>query len=128
MRVLLDTHVFLWSKSNDPRMSGSAWSILRDPGNELFMSAMSVAEIAIKFSIKKLKLDQTFDQLVGEGMANGGIFEIPFRTSHATRLNRLPLHHRDPFDRMILATAVEEDLFLLSDDRLFGSYDVRLIW
>jgi clan AA aspartic protease len=100
MKLLLDTHVFIWSKTNDPRMSSSAWSMLRDPANQLFMSSISVAEMAIKSAIGKLSLDLPLDQFVTTGMQNAQIVELPLRSTHAIRLASLPLHHRDPFDRL----------------------------
>ena len=125
MNLLLDTHVFIWSKTDDPRMSSSAWSMLRDPGNQLFMSSISVAEMAIKSAIGKLSLDLPLDQFVTTGMRNGQIAELPLRSSHAIRLASLPLHHRDPFDRLLIATALrssplwmETGASLVSDDDL----------
>src|SRR4051812_20359454 len=108
MKLILDTHVFLWAKANDPRMSATAWSVLKDPGNELYFSAVSVAEMAIKSATGKLKLSMPLDQLVRQGLASAGIVEVPLRSSHALRLTSLPPHHRDPFDRLILATAIDE--------------------
>ena len=86
MRFLLDTHVFLWAKTNDARMSRSAWAILHDPGNELYLSAITVAEIAIKSAAGKLTLSLPIEQLVLEGMRNSRIIEAPFRAAHAIRL------------------------------------------
>ncbi len=128
MRLLLDTHVFLWSKSNDRRMSDHAWSLLRDPGNELLMSAVSVAEMAIKIRLGRLTLDVPLKDFVKTGMTTGRILELPLVASHAARLADLPLHHRDPFDRLLIATAIEEDLTLLTNDPEIRKYFVQTTW
>jgi PIN domain nuclease of toxin-antitoxin system len=128
MKILLDTHVFLWSKGNDPRMSPTAWSLLKDPNNDLFLSAVSVAEMAIKSVIGKLALDVPLETLIHGGMQSSRVEELPFRADHALRLSMLPFHHRDPFDRMIIASAMEEGWPLLSNDPAIRKYPVHVIW
>jgi PIN domain nuclease of toxin-antitoxin system len=128
MRLLLDTHVFLWSKANDLRMSANAWSMLRDPANELFMSVVSIAEVAIKVSTGKLSLGVPMPEFVEAGMKNGQIAEMPLRMPHAITLSTLPFHHRDPFDRLLIATAIVEDLTILTNDPEMGKYAVNIAW
>jgi len=128
VNVLLDTHTFLWSKSNDPRMSASAWSILRDPANQLFLSSISAAEMAIKHAIGKLSLATPLPAFLAEGMRNAQVAEVPLRITHTHRLLTLPLLHRDPFDRLLIATALEEDMTLLTDDQEIRQYPVKFVW
>jgi PIN domain nuclease of toxin-antitoxin system len=128
VNLLLDTHVFLWSKSNDARLSPLAWSMLRDPGNQLYLSAISVVEIAIKTGLGKLTLDMPLNDFVTLGMKNAGIIAVELRSAHAPRLATLPPHHRDPFDRLLVATAIEDSLTLLTDDAEIRKYDVKLAW
>jgi len=128
VNLLLDTHVFLWSKTNDPRMSSVAWGMLRDPNNQLYLSAISVVEIAIKVGIGKLLLDIPLPEFISTGMRNSGIMEVQLNAAHGIRLAALPPHHRDPFDRLLIATALEEGLTLLSDDAEVRKYDVEVAW
>lgn len=128
MNLLLDTHAFIWSKTNDDRLPPSAWAMLRDPGNQLFISAISIAEMAIKVGIGKLTLDVELSEFLHTGMKNSQISELPLGSSHAIRLATLPLHHRDPFDRLLVATAMEENLTLLTDDVEIRKYPVNLAW
>jgi len=109
-------------------MSDHAWSLLRDPGNELLMSAVSVAEMAIKIRLGRLTLDVPLKDFVKTGMTTGRILELPLVASHAARLADLPLHHRDPFDRLLIATAIEEDLTLLTNDPEIRKYFVQTTW
>lgn len=128
MKILLDTHVFLWSKGNDPRMSPMAWSVLKNPNNDLFLSAVSIAEMAIKSMVGKLTLDVPLETLIHKGMQSSRVAELPFRADHALKLVALPFHHRDPFDRMIIASAMEEGWPLLSNDPAIRQYPVDVIW
>jgi PIN domain nuclease of toxin-antitoxin system len=128
VNLLLDTHVFLWSKANDRRMSSSAWGMLRDPNNQLYLSAISVVEMAIKTAIGKLTLDIPLADLVLSGMKDAGIIEVELRSAHGIRLATLPQHHRDPFDRLLVATALEESLILLTNDAEIRKYDAKVAW
>jgi PIN domain nuclease of toxin-antitoxin system len=128
VNLLLDTHVFIWSKTNNPRMSPDAWRLLRDPSNQLFLSSISVVEIAIKAGIGKLTLGMSVQEFVLTGMRNAGIAEVALGCAHALRLAELPAHHRDPFDRMIIATAIEEDFTLVSDDAEIRKYSIKMAW
>jgi len=94
----------------------------------LLLSSVSVAEIAIKHAIGKMSLDVPLEEFVRTGMANGQLIELPLRAAHCVRLANLPLHHRDPFDRLLIATAQADDLTLLSNDSEFAQYGVKLAW
>jgi PIN domain nuclease of toxin-antitoxin system len=128
MKLLLGTHVFIWSKTDDPRMTAAAWAALRDPANVLHLSAVSVAEMAIKHAAGKLKLDLPLEEFLATGMSHAQIMELPLRNDHAVLLQSLPMHHRDPFDRMLVAQAQVEELTLLTQDINITKYNVRTIW
>lgn len=123
MRVLLDTHVLLWWLNDDAVLRPQHRLAIADPANEVFVSAITFVEISIKQSLAKLDAPFISDDLVAEQ----GMTALPFTAAHARRLMLLPPHHRDPFDRMLLAQAWEEDLsFATVDDRI-SRYDVRLL-
>lgn len=120
MRLLLDTHAFLELAEQDAdRFSVVARKALSDPGNQLLLSAVSITEIAIKSAIQKL--DVSASDLL-RAMEDLQLQAIEFTSLHAVRMFDLPLHHRDPFDRMLIATALCEDIPLVSRDTVFKSY------
>lgn len=112
MRLLLDTHVLLWALSNSPRLPQVFAEAITEPSNLKYVSSISVAEIEIKRSIGKLVAPPT---LTG-ALTGAGFDELPFTAEHARTLSTLPLHHKDPFDRMLVAQALLEDLTFLSCD------------
>jgi PIN domain nuclease of toxin-antitoxin system len=123
MKILVDTHIFLWMLSCPERLNEKRRYELEFPGNEVFLSAMSIAELVIKSSMGKIDVD--FDPLE---LAREMLIDIlGFSGIHAMTMARLPLHHRDPFDRMIIAQAVSERLNLMSDDSKFLRYDCHII-
>ena len=118
MRILLDTHVYLWSRSDPSRLSARERSAVRDPSNELFLSVASAWEIEITRAIGKLDVpDDWMDRT-----AAFGVRWLPVRTEHVRELRRLPQHHRNPFDRMIVAQSRVEGLSLLTHDPLVLRY------
>lgn len=121
MRLLLDTHVALWVRVDAPELPDAFRQALLDPGNEPLVSTISLAEIAAKKAVGKLTLAQDFR--VGLGAV--GLDELPFTGAHASALDVLPLLHRDPFDRMLVAQAIAEDLTFLTVDEQCLRYDVR---
>ncbi len=128
MRVLLDTHVFLWFITDDRRLSSRAREIMEDPENDLLLSIASLWEIAIKASLGKLTLARPFGELMPHELAENAIEILPIRLDHLTTLTSLPFHHRDPFDRLIVAQAVVEEMPVLSGDSAFSRYPARLLW
>ena len=128
MRVLLDTNSFLWFIGGNNRLSPDARNIIADLDNQLFLSVASLWEIAIKISIGKLSLLQPFGQLIPQQLLESDISVMPIALNHLTRLSDLPFHHRDPFDRLIIAQAVTESLPVISSDAVFSQYPVKLIW
>jgi PIN domain nuclease of toxin-antitoxin system len=123
VRVLLDTHVVLWWLFDEPQLGPRVRAVIANEKNEIFVSAVTVAEIAIKRSLGKLHGP---DGLVG-ALAEEGFVELPLLASHSTALEFLPFHHRDPFDRMLVAQARAESLTLASYDARVLHYDVESV-
>ena len=128
MRLLLDTHGWLWMRAEPERLADSSRQLLHDPANELFLSAASVWEIAIKFAIGKLRLPEPPAVFITQRMVEDRVGALPILHAHALRAGELPLHHRDPFDRLLIAQAQIEGLTVLTADRVFAKYDVPVHW
>ena len=128
MKVLLDTHAFLWSITGDDQLSKTAEEIFMDPDNNLFFSAASFWEICIKMSLGKLSLKRGWSKTIQEEMRINAVQWLPVEMQHCVELTKLPFHHRDPFDRMLIAQALAEDLQLLSRDGRLSAYEIELIW
>ena len=128
MKVLLDTHAFLWSITGDDRLSKTAEEIFLDPDNNLFFSAASFWEICIKMSLGKLSLKRGWFETIQEEMRINAVQWLPVEMPHCVELTNLPFHHRDPFDRMLIAQAMTEDLQLLSRDSRLSAYEIKRIW
>jgi PIN domain nuclease of toxin-antitoxin system len=127
MKALLDTHAFLWALAGDERMSRLARDTFAGPAG-LSLSIASVWEILIKVQSGKLNLPRPAGPYVLRKLAENGIEVLPISIDHLLALERLPMHHRDPFDRMLIAQSLEENLPIVTSDLLFARYDVRLIW
>ncbi len=127
MRLLVDTHVWLWWLTEPTRLNLEAGALLADPGNRIFLSAASVWEIVIKHALGKLTLPADPDQLVPRAMAEDGLIGLAIGHAHVLRVGRLPHHHRDPFDRVLVAQAQVEGMPILTADPVFGAYDVPLL-
>ena len=127
MRVLLDTQYWLWMASAPERLSPRARTIVESIDNELFLSAGSAWEIAIKHALGKLQLPEPPDRYVPSRMSALGTSPLPIEHAHALRVATLPSHHRDPFDRLLVAQAQIERLPILTADRIFERYDVDTI-
>jgi PIN domain nuclease of toxin-antitoxin system len=128
MRVLLDTHVLIWLVEGDKNLSSVARSAIEDEDNSLYLSIASLWEITIKLSLGKLDLQLSVDEMVESFLIPGGIEILQIETSHLSILRDLPLHHRDPFDRLIIAQAQAENMTLISADGVFYQYGVDLVW
>ena len=127
MRYLIDTHAFLWFAADDPQLSRRARAVFADPAQECFLSAASVWEMAIKASLGKLVLDTSLEQLVRGGVARG-VRLLDVTAAHAYHVERLPFHHRDPFDRLLVAQAAHEGLHVITADAQFDAYPVKRVW
>ncbi len=127
MRLLLDTHAFLWWAEQPERLSKLAFAACKDESNELFLSLASIWEIQIKVQFGKLKLDLPLADLVQEQQENM-IRLLPITQSHIFELDALPSHHRDPFDRVLIAQSRVENLILLTTDAMIKQYPVQTYW
>jgi PIN domain nuclease of toxin-antitoxin system len=127
MKILLDTQAFLWLQTEPERFSGRTLSLLTDRANDLFFSAASAWEIAIKYALGKLDLPTSPAHYLPRRMSQSGILGLPVQHAHALRAGALPQHHRDPFDRMLVAQAQIERMPLLSADPLLAAYEVRML-
>lgn len=128
MKVLLDTHAFLWWITDDPQLSARAREIISDGKNELFLSAASGWEIAIKTKLKRLKLPGKVERFIGEQLALNAIESLPVQMSHALHVYAIPDHHRDPFDRLLAAQVKLENLHFLTADRQMSKYGIKVLW
>lgn len=128
MKVLLDTHAFLWLITGDDRLSENARQTFLNTDNSLFFSAASLWEICIKKSLGKISLKDGWFQTIQKEMKINTIQWLPIEMTHCAEVTELPLHHRDPFDRMLIAQAIVEDMKLLSRDSRLSVYAIELIW
>lgn len=128
MSLLLDSHSFLWFIEGSPQLSAHAKSLIADPANVLFLSMASVWEIAIKVSLGKLPLNQPFDQLMASQLAIHSINVLDISLAHTVGVSRLPFHHRDPFDRLIISQSLVEQLPVVGIDTVFDLYGIDRYW
>lgn len=127
MSYLLDTHCWLWLQTTPERLPAELLDILADRSVDLFLSAASAWELGIKHAAGRIELPESPGDYVREGMRRGGVRELSMSHSHALEAAALPPHHRDPFDRMLVAQARLERLTLVTADRILAAYDVDLI-
>lgn len=128
MRVILDTHAFLWWIADDPQLSTKARDIIANADNEVFLSAASGWEIAIKARLGRLVLPDRPDRFIPDQLARNRIESLPVEMSHALRVGNLPEIHRDPFDRIIIAQAMIEKMSILTKDKEIPKYKVKVVW
>lgn len=128
MRALLDTHAFLWWITDDSRLSGRAREFISAGENELLFSAASGWEVAIKADLGKIELPEDPERFLTEQLHRNAVGVLPVNLGHAMGVYSLPDHHRDPFDRLLVAQCVSERLPLLSRDTAFERYPVEVIW
>ncbi len=126
MEILLDTHILLWNLNADPRLTQKALSYLHDPENTIFVSSISVWEIALKLKINKLQLAVSLSELLNV-LKQDGLESLAFQWDHACVAGELPLHHQDPFDRGLIAQAVTEPMHLMTHDDWFDPYQLSVI-
>ena len=128
MNLLLDTHSFLWFVFGDPQLSATAKSHIEDANSTNYLSIVSVWEMAVKVSIGKLPLSQPLDVFIPGQLQRNGIHLLPVRLPHALYVATLPFHHRDPFDRLLIAQSFVEPMPVVSADAMFDRYNVNRIW
>ena len=127
MRLILDTHAFLWFINDSPQLSPPAAELL-ESGNELLLSTASLWEVAIKLSIGKLALPAPYEAFIAEQLKLNVIEVLPITVPHLAVVATLPLHHRDPFDRLLAAQALVEQVPLVSKDPSFDQYGLKRLW
>ena len=127
MKLLLDTHAFLWFVTGDRRLSRKARRAVEAPPSELLISTASVWELAIKASLGRLTLPKSVHDYFDDKIAAGFII-LPVEWVHAARVAELPFHHRDPFDRLIIAQGLVESIAIVSGDPEFTMYGARIVW
>lgn len=128
MKLLLDTHTFLWWISDDPKLSAKALELIGDNRNILYWSAASSWEVSIKYALGRLPLPETPEQFLPAELGKNRIESLPIVDAHAFQAGLLPRHHRDPFDRMLVAQAQVESLGLISNDKRLSLYNVDVHW
>jgi len=128
VRILLDTVAFLWAVTDAPELSDDARELFADPGNEVYLSSVSAWEISVKNALGKLPLPDSPARYVPAQRRQHGIETLHLDEEAALRLNRLPVLHKDPFDRMLVCQAIAQDLVILTPDRLIAQYPVRTAW
>ena len=128
MNLLLDTHTLLWFLWNDKRLSANARTVIVDPQNRKFVSLASCWEIAIKAGSGKLTLGEPSTTFLPRELARNNFDQLPIGLDHATAVESLPLHHRDPFDRLLIAQALLNHLPLASADPALDPYGVTRLW
>ncbi|HUY87615.1 MAG TPA: type II toxin-antitoxin system VapC family toxin [Pirellulales bacterium] len=128
MRLLLDTHAFLWFVTKDSQLSAAALTLIAEPTNEIVVSPASYWEIAIKVSLNKYALTAPFEQFFMEGIEGNDFSVLPIEVRHAAILASLPMHHKDPFDRMIVSQAIAEQISVVSADAAIDLYGVTRLW
>jgi PIN domain nuclease of toxin-antitoxin system len=127
-RLLLDTHAFLWYVLIDPQLSAAARAAINDPANDVFVSPASFWEIAIKMSTRKYTLTVPYGDFMRQGI-DGNDFEIlPIEPRHTAALVAMPYHHKDPFDRLLVAQALVEGMPIVSADSSLDAYGVNRVW
>ncbi len=127
MTYLLDTHALLWYLNDDLQLSAHAKACIESAENDILVSIVSLWEIEIKASLGKLRLRTSIEE-IHAAIIRQGIYELPISVNHLVRLHTLPFHHRDPFDRLLIVQAIEEGADIISADRNFPLYPVRVLW
>jgi len=128
MKLLLDTHAFIWWDSEPQALSQRALTLCQDPENELLVSVVSLWEIQIKSHLGKVRLRLPLAELVKAQQEANGISVLPVSASHVYALDELPPYHKDPFDRLLVAQAKVEKLRLISNDEMVKKYPVEVEW
>lgn len=128
MNFLLDTHSFLWFIDNHPRLSPAARLAIEDPSNTIYLSTVSMWEMAIKVSLGKLTLAAPIDIFVPQQIAANSFSILPIMVQHTFRIAALPFHHRDPFDRLLIAQSELEGFPIIGSDSVFDNYGITRVW
>lgn len=127
MKILIDTHTFLWFINDSPELSSHA-ALLMESDTDLLLSTASLWEIAIKVNLNKLTLPDTYEAFIPQQIALNNIQILPIKLEHLAIVTKLPLHHRDPFDRLLISQALSEGILIISADKKFDDYQVNRQW
>ncbi|MCK5249875.1 MAG: type II toxin-antitoxin system VapC family toxin [Spirochaetaceae bacterium] len=128
MKVLMDTHALLWAVSGDRKLGLQAAAAFIDPETDLFFSMAGYWEICIKVSLNKLRLTENWEETIQKEMSLNGIRWLNIQKSHCEVLLNLPYHHRDPFDRLLIAQASVEKMTIMTRDAVFRKYRIPILW
>lgn len=128
MEYLADTHTLLWIVTDDNKLSSKVKKLFLDEQNEIFISVASLWEIAIKVSLKRLELGQSLNDFYLNHIIGNKIRLLDIKVEHLSALETLKLHHRDPFDRLIICQSMVEKIPILSNDKVFSKYPIKRIW
>ncbi len=128
MRVLLDTHSLLWYLNDDASLSMVAKSVINDPVNDVLVSIVSLWEIAIKTSLGKLSISQPFAEFIPKQIVENQFDILSISLEHLAQVTILPFHHRDPFDRLLIAQSLIENISIVGRDSVFKTYGASTIW
>lgn len=128
MKLLLDTHSFLWFVGGDARLTPTARTLIEDGMNDVFLSVASLWEMAIKISLGRLQLAQAFETFIPQQVSLNRIEVLGITISHTAKVATLSFHHRDPFDRLLIAQALVAQMPIVSRDPEFDAYDITRLW
>jgi PIN domain nuclease of toxin-antitoxin system len=128
VKYLLDTHAFLWFVMDDDRISSRAKTIIKNSRNEIYFSAASAWEMAIKTKLNRLRLKEELESFIIDQLSTNCFVPLSITISHSTYTERLPQIHKDPFDRLIIAQSILENLQLISIDKQIRKYKIKVVW
>jgi PIN domain nuclease of toxin-antitoxin system len=128
MILLMDTHTFIWYVTDDSKLSNPVTELINDENNQIFLSIASIWEMGIKQSLGKLRFNLPLEMFITQQLNNNDFNVLDIKISHISVISQLPLHHRDPFDRMLIAQAIAENLPILSADTIFDAYPIQRLW
>jgi PIN domain nuclease of toxin-antitoxin system len=128
MKLLIDTHTFLWFVLNDSSLTPIARDLIIDPLNDIFLSPVSYWEIAIKISIGKYRIPGQFEHWMNDQIQINELAILPLEVAHSAAVITLPFHHKDPFDRLLIAQSFVETIPIVSADVIFDAYGVTRLW
>ena len=128
MKLLLDSHTFKWWRDEPNKLSPTAFAEISNPNNDVFLSVVTAWELQIKIALNKFTIKDGLQKAIKDEQQNNGFQILPVNLSHALYLENLPLHHKDPFDRLLISQAIVENMTLVSADANFGDYQLNLLW
>jgi PIN domain nuclease of toxin-antitoxin system len=128
MKFILATHTFLWFITDAPSLSSNAKELIENINNKRLLSIASIWEIAIKVSLGKLELAKPFEEFIPQQLKMNFIELLPIKMPHLAKVIKLPFHHRDPFDRLIISQSLIEQIAVISTDKMFDEYKVKRFW